>query len=130
MSSTLQPASHCSNRTPQATTPKRNLPRPGVSQQPAWLVMWAFPWGEPGTPLEKEEGPDEWQRLFLQDLAKLLSEREFDCVNPVNPIQMSVASGHGIGKSALIAWLHGWIMCTRPNSKGGVTDATGNHHVG
>ena len=35
---------------------------------PLGFVMWAFPWGEPGTPLEKEEGPDEWQKVFLQDL--------------------------------------------------------------
>ena len=28
---------------------------------PLGFVMWAFPWGEPGTPLEKKAGPEQWQ---------------------------------------------------------------------
>jgi hypothetical protein len=27
---------------------------------PLWFVMWVFPWGQRGTSIEKEIGPDEW----------------------------------------------------------------------
>jgi hypothetical protein len=52
------------------------------------LRPWAFLWGQPGTHLEKETGPDEWQQVFLLDLARLRSQRKFDGVNPVDPIQL------------------------------------------
>jgi len=29
---------------------------------PYKFVIYAFPWGEPGTPLEHYIGPDKWQR--------------------------------------------------------------------
>jgi len=35
-----------------------------------------------------------------------------------------VASGHGIGKSALTAWIVLWLMSTRPDSRGTVTANT------
>jgi hypothetical protein len=35
-----------------------------------------------------------------------------------------VSSGHGIGKSALTAWLADWIMSTRPHAQGTVTANT------
>jgi hypothetical protein len=38
---------------------------------------------------------------------------------------MATASGHGIGKSAITAWLVNWIMSTRPHAKGVVTANTG-----
>jgi hypothetical protein len=37
---------------------------------------------------------------------------------------MSTASGHGIGKTVLVAWIVLWIMSTRPNCKGTVTTNT------
>ena len=47
-----------------------------------------------------------------------MTKRGFDGSSPVAPINYSTASGHGIGKSALTAWLIRWIMDTRPYSKG------------
>jgi hypothetical protein len=84
---------------------------------PLRFVLHWFTW-EPG------EGPDEWQVEFLTDLGKILQSRKFDGKTPVDPIRMAVASGHGIGKGAMIAWLHWWIMITRKNAKGTVTANT------
>jgi hypothetical protein len=92
------------------------------TDDPLGFVMDCFPWGK-GI-LDKEPGPDEWQRQFLVDLGIVVAARRFDGKNPVDPILMSVASGHGIGKSTLFAWLHWWIMCTRPGAKGRVTANT------
>src|SRR3990167_11106589 len=69
---------------------------------PLGFVLAAYPWGEPGTMLEKYEGPDAWQREFLKDLGEEVRKRRFDGKNPVAPIRMAVASGHGTGKSVLV----------------------------
>ena len=89
---------------------------------PLGFVLWAFEWGK--GELSFSQGPREWQREFLEELGKQVRERGFDGINPVQPIQFSTASGHGIGKSALTAWVILWIMSTRPNAKGMVTANT------
>lgn len=91
---------------------------------PLGFVMFAFPWGEPGTELEREEGPDEWHVQFLTRLGAEVRTRGFNGHDPVDPIQMATVSGHGVGKSALTAWLILWLMSTRPNCKGTVTAST------
>lgn len=106
---------------------------------PLRFVLWAFPWGEtPETSLVKlkspwkerypncEYGPDRWACEFLDALGAEVKARGFDGTHAVDPIRMAVSSGHGIGKSALTAWLVCWIMATRPNSKGVVTANTAN----
>jgi hypothetical protein len=90
---------------------------------PHGFVRFAYPWGEPG-PLEHEQGPDKWQAEFLEDLGRQVQARHFDGQTAVKPIRMAVASGHGIGKSTLVAWLVNWILCTRPNCKGTITANT------
>jgi len=42
----------------------------------------------------------------------------------VLPVLMAAGSGHGIGKSALVAWLILWLMSTRPFCRGTVTAST------
>lgn len=37
------------------------------THDPLGFVYFAFPWGEKGTPLEKFDGPDEWQIKILKD---------------------------------------------------------------
>lgn len=69
-------------------------------------------------------GPDEWACEFLDEIGQLVRERGFDGVNAVDAIRMATASGHGIGKSAMTAWLVDWIMSTRPHAKGIVTANT------
>jgi hypothetical protein len=91
---------------------------------PLGFVKFAYPWGKPGTPLEHEEGPDGNQEAFLRDLAAEVKKRDFDGSAPVMPIQMAENSGHGTGKSAMGAWKAGWILSTRPYSRGTVTAGT------
>ena len=51
-------------------------------------------------------------------------KRNFDGVTPVLPLRFTTASGHGIGKSVLVAFIVNWIMSTRPHAKGTVTANT------
>lgn len=92
---------------------------------PLSFVMYAFPWGEPGTSLQGFDAPDVWQRELLIELGNQVKERGFNGVDAVDPIQVAVSSGHGIGKSAFTAMVILWIMSTRPNCKGVVTANTG-----
>lgn len=87
-------------------------------------VLWAFDWGVDA--LSGFEGPDEWQKDILIELGNQIKQRNFNGVDAVDPIQLAVASGHGIGKSALSAWLILFVMSTRPHSKGVVTANTGD----
>lgn len=97
-------------------------------------VLWAFPWGEPGTDLEKYSGPEEWQvELLLQLGAGALSAEEAIAQamaygNDVEsaPVQLARCSGHGIGKSACVAWIILWAMSTFEDTKGVVTANTEN----
>jgi hypothetical protein len=89
---------------------------------PLGHVLFSYPWGE--GQLEGFEGPDDWAREFLNEVGDEVSKRGFDGHTAVDPLQFSTASGHGIGKSALTAWLIRWIMDTRPYSKGIVTANT------
>ena len=90
---------------------------------PLGFVKYAYPWGQPGL-LEKHSGPDTWQRDFLIELGTQVKQRGFDGFQPVAPIRMVVASGHGVGKSVLSAWLTHWLMSTRPFAKGTATANT------
>lgn len=92
---------------------------------PYGFVLYAFPWGEPGTSLHGFESPDEWQKELLIALGNEVKERGFNGVDAVDPIQVAVSSGHGIGKSAFTAMVILWIMSTRPKCKGVVTANTG-----
>lgn len=90
---------------------------------PLRFVQLAYPWGEPG-PLEAYDGPDVWQREFLAALGVEVQRHAFDGVHAVPPIRRAVSSGHGIGKSVIVAMLVDWIMSTRPNCQGTVTANT------
>tara|TARA_R110000744_G_scaffold143480_2_gene255411 strand:- start:644 stop:2140 length:1497 start_codon:yes stop_codon:yes gene_type:complete len=85
-------------------------------------VMVSYPWGTGS--LDGRTGPDVWQRDFLIEVGNEVKKRKFDGVAAVDPIQFSTASGHGIGKSCMTAFLIRWIMDTRPFSKGIVTANT------
>jgi len=91
--------------------------------KPYEFVMWAFPWGAKGSILENRE-LRKWQKEYLIDLGKMIKRNNFDGINPVDPIEMSVASGHSCGKSSLTAMLILFIMTTRPRCKGTVTANT------
>lgn len=96
----------------------------GFIDDPLGFVQFAYPWGEPHTELAGEEGPDQNQRDFLQDLGREVRRRGFNGTDPVMPVLMAESSGHGTGKSVLGAWLTDWILSTRPYSIGTVTANT------
>jgi hypothetical protein len=91
---------------------------------PLGFVQACYPWGEPGTQLEHQVGPDTWQVDALEDIGRQVRTRAFDGLAAVQPIRVAVSSGHGIGKSTLQAWLVDWIMSTRPRCRGTVTANT------
>ena len=87
-----------------------------LDADPYQFVLDMFPWGEPGA-LEDETGPDEWQVDILKAVRDgLLSVSQ--------AVKVAVASGHGVGKSALVAWLILWAFTTRADTKGVVTANT------
>ncbi|MPZ32578.1 MAG: hypothetical protein GEV13_16530 [Rhodospirillales bacterium] len=43
---------------------------------PLGFVMFAFPWGRPGTPLAGESGPEPWQREVLEKRGRGLRQRD------------------------------------------------------
>lgn len=85
------------------------------SGDPYRFVMVAFPWGEKGE-LQAHEGPDNWQRDVLFAIR--------DGLSPSAAVQIAVASGHGPGKSTLVAWIILWAMSTFEDTKGVVTANT------
>ena len=89
---------------------------------PLGFVKFAYDWNYGD--LKGFHGPDDWQSEYLDKLGHEIAKRGFDGVNAVEPIQMATSSGHGIGKSALTAWIAGFMMSTRPYCKGIVTANT------
>ncbi|MCS6828335.1 MAG: hypothetical protein NZ553_17095 [Caldilinea sp.] len=87
---------------------------------PVGFVKWAYPWRQKGTELENETGPDQWQRQVLEEIARRLREGGNDGA----VVQIGVRSGHGVGKSALTAWIVHWAISTRELTRGVVTAMT------
>lgn len=100
---------------------------------PLGFVMYAYPWDKDSalqvvrleSPWRErfgcEFGPDSWACEVLQDIGEQVRKGK----TLHEAIRMAISSGHGIGKSALVAWLVDWIMSTRPHAKGVVTANTG-----
>jgi hypothetical protein len=87
-----------------------------VSKDPLSFVLGAFEWkkGE----LANHEGPEPWQRDVLISIR--------DGLDPNHALQLAVASGHGVGKSALVSWIILWGISTMPDARGVVTANTEN----
>jgi len=90
---------------------------------PLGHVLFSYPWGT--GQLQGRDGPQEWQREMLTDIGEAVRKNGFDGIHAVEALRYSTASGHGIGKSAIVAWIIRWIMDTRPFAKGVVTANTG-----
>ena len=87
-----------------------------LAEDPLEWVLFSYPWGRGD--LSGFHGPDDWQRGFLREWGEEIRSRSFDGITPVLPIRFTTTSGHGVGKSALTAWIAGFIASTRPHSKG------------
>lgn len=93
------------------------------ADDPLRFVLEGYPWGEPGALID-HPGPDVWQTRFLVQLGEQVRQRSFNGVDPVSPIRFATSSGHGIGKSTMVAWIVSWLMSTRPHCQGTITANT------
>lgn len=82
---------------------------------PLGYVYFAFAWGYDA--LVDEDGPDTWQADTLRTIGE-------QCLTLDHALQLAIASGHGVGKTALISWLILWFMSTRPHPQVVVTANT------
>lgn len=87
----------------------------GFIDDPLGFVCFVFAWGE--GELADEEGPDAWQTDVLERIGR-------ECLTIEAALQIAVASGHGVGKTALVAWLILWFISTRPHPQIVVTANT------
>lgn len=87
---------------------------------PLGFVRWAFQWGQEGTFLADESGPEQWQIDQLERIGeKLRAGGELGAV-----VQEAISAGHGVGKSAQVSWLILWAMSTHEDTRGVVTANT------
>ena len=87
---------------------------PSIKDDPLAFVLLTYPWGEPGTPLEHFQGPRKWQRAVLADIRDHIKDNNGKV--DYDTFRKAVASGRGIGKSALVSWLVHWMLSTRIGS--------------
>ena len=91
---------------------------------PLGFVQAAFPWGE--GELSGFTGPQDWQ---IDTLTTLCGGEGGSARSNLDPacrqvVRLATASGHGIGKSALVSWIILWAMLTQPDTRGIVTANT------
>lgn len=89
----------------------------GYADDPYGWVCACYPWEEKDTPLEQYSGPDAWQREVLNLIGDQLQAGKKN-------IRITVSSGHGVGKTALFAWICHWYISTHPNPQLVVTANT------
>lgn len=92
------------------------------THDPLGHVLYAYPWGVPGTDLADKAGPRAWQRETLERIGQRLKDGQLTDFADV--IREATASGHGIGKSALVAWIVKWALDTHEDTKVVVTANT------
>jgi hypothetical protein len=84
---------------------------------PLKFVRFAFNWGS--GELADYDGPDDWQSEILAAIR--------DGLTPQEALRVAVASGHGIGKSALISWIILYCLSTMTDCLGIVTARPNAH---
>lgn len=89
-----------------------------LRDDPFAFVLYAFEWGK--GELAGFDGPDLWQEKCLKGIRDAIR----DGATRDKAILEATASGHGVGKSALVAWLILWAMSTQEDCKGVVTANT------
>jgi hypothetical protein len=85
-----------------------------IKDDPYNFVKFVFPWGQEDTPLEHFDGPRKWQEKILREISIHIQRN--GVVDMPEMFRMAVASGRGIGKSALVSWLIIWMLSTRLGS--------------
>ena len=82
---------------------------------PLRFVEDLFPWEE-DEDLRRYGGVQEWQRKVLNYIGEKINSGE-------EKIYIAVASGNGVGKTTLTAWLEIWFLCCYTDSKSITTSA-------
>ncbi len=91
----------------------------GFTHDPLGFVLYSFEWGK-GELSAFPDGPEDWQRQQLTRIGEKLKAGY-----PMGVIlQEAISSGHGIGKSAEVAWLILWAMSTFEDTRGVITANT------
>lgn len=85
-----------------------------VRSDPLTFVEQGFDWG--AGELWGRDGPEPWQRALLLRVGAGLSRED--------AVLEAVASGHGVGKSTLVAWLVLWAMSTATDTRMVITANT------
>lgn len=77
---------------------------------PVGFVLWSYPWGQAGTPLEHIKGPRDWQLEELERIGEHVRKQEFMLANdlPLEIWRSAYSSGRGPGKSALLGMVAHW----------------------
>lgn len=90
------------------------------------FVMFAFPWGQPYTPLEKMTGPRVWQRDELNRMTDFIGQNKLLIAKGDDPkiYQSATCSGRGVGKSAFLSWASLWMVTCQIGSSTIVTANT------
>lgn len=99
---------------------------------PYGFVLFVFPWGDrtlpdgSPNPLANKDGPEPWQAEFLIELGNHIRENAALIGLGLERFvwRSAIASGHGVGKSALVAWVIIFLMSTRVDTRIGVTANT------
>lgn len=91
---------------------------PEIADDPEAYVMFAYPWGMKGTPLEHFTGPREWQRRILRAIKHHIQTQKFhkQFSLPLSVFNSARVSGRGIGKSAVVSWITDWMRTCRVGS--------------
>lgn len=99
---------------------------------PYGFIMAVFPWGEETlpdgstNPLKSKKGPEKWQEEELKALGRHIREnmilKSIGC--DMRVWRSAYMSGHGVGKSAFVAWIIYFLMSTRVDTRGVVTAST------
>lgn len=87
------------------------------TDDPLRFVLGAFPWGKAGTLLAGEPGPDGWQAEVLDAIGAHVRGSE-------GALRLAVASGHGVGKTALTSFITLWYLAVHPHPQVVVTANT------
>lgn len=84
---------------------------------PLRYAQASYPWGKEG--LAGSIGPRKWQSIILDKVGEHLRNK----FTRFTPLRIAVASGHGVGKSALVSMAIDWAL-TLPDTKVVVTAST------
>lgn len=86
-----------------------------LKDDPVRFALYAYPWGQPGTPLANLKGPRDWQLEELHKIKEHVAAVKFAIDNnlPAPIYRAAWSSGRGPGKSALFGIITHWHVSTR-----------------